>query len=47
MKRKRVKLNNIVAKHARRYNKSATFIDRKKETKNGKVKHKGKDFKDL
>lgn len=35
-----VKINNFVAKHAREFNKSAVFKDRKKEFKNGKTKHK-------
>ena len=32
---------NYVAKNARAFNKSATFEDRKKALKKGKVKHKG------
>jgi F420-dependent methylenetetrahydromethanopterin dehydrogenase len=34
------KVRNVVAKHARNFNKSAVFIDRKKDAKKGKIKHK-------
>lgn len=37
--------NNFVAKHAHKFNKSATFADRKKRQKKGHVKHKGQEFK--
>jgi hypothetical protein len=33
---------NLVAKHARKFNLSHTFEDRKQAQKRGKVKHKGK-----
>ena len=36
------KLNNLVAKHAKKFNKSAVFIDKKKALKRGERKHKGK-----
>lgn len=32
--------NNLVAKHARTFNKSAVHIDRKKDSKRGARKHK-------
>lgn len=32
---------NLVAKHARKFNKSHVMIDRKRAMKAGKVKHKG------
>ena len=35
---------NLTAKHARKYNRSSVFVDRKKETKRGKTKHKGKNY---
>ena len=38
---------NLTAKFAGRYNKAATFTDRKKESKRGKTKHKGKNFESL
>ena len=34
------KANNLVAKHARQFNKAAVHADRKKAAKKGKVKHK-------
>jgi len=34
--------NNPVAKYARKYNKSAVHVDRKKASKRGHVKHKGR-----
>lgn len=41
MKKKPVpEINNLVAKHAREFNKAAVFKDRKKELKKGKTKHK-------
>lgn len=33
--------NNLVAKHARKFNKAAVFMDRKRAQKAGKRKHKG------
>lgn len=33
--------NNLVAKHARKFNLSHTFEDRRKAQKRGKIKHKG------
>lgn len=33
---------NFVAKHMNTFNKAATHVDRKKESKNGKTKHKGR-----
>lgn len=35
-------MNNIVAKHARKFNKSVTMTDRKKQSKRGYVKHKSR-----
>ncbi|AAQ17994.1 hypothetical protein Aeh1ORF324c [Aeromonas phage Aeh1] len=35
-------MNNFVAKHAREFNKAAVMVDRKKDAKRGKVKHKNK-----
>ncbi|SIS97114.1 DUF7230 family protein [Neptunomonas antarctica] len=34
-------VGNIVAKHARKFNKTAVFINRKKALKKGALKHKG------
>lgn len=34
-----MKTNNLVAKHARQFNKAATFVDRKKSVKKGYQKH--------
>lgn len=39
---KRERVNNLVAKHARKFNKAAVHIDRKKASKRGHIKHKGK-----
>ena len=36
-----MKTNNLVAKHARQFNKSAVHTDRKKASKRGYRKHKG------
>lgn len=33
-------MNNLVAKHARKFNKAAVHVDRKKAMKRGKRKHK-------
>ena len=38
------KTNNLVAKHARKYNKAHVMANRKKRQKKGYVKHKGKAF---
>lgn len=35
---------NFVAKHARQFNKAAVFVDRKKASKKGAIKHKGRPF---
>lgn len=35
-------VNNLVQKHMETFNKPKTFVDRKKEMKNGKQKHKGR-----
>lgn len=35
-------MNNLVAKHARQYNKAHTMKCRKKAAKRGEIKHKGK-----
>jgi hypothetical protein len=32
-------MNNLVAKHARKYNKAAVYTDRKKAQKKGHTKH--------
>jgi len=37
-----MKSNNLVAKHARTYNKAHVMVDRKKASKRGQVKHKAK-----
>lgn len=34
-------MRNIVARHARAFNKARPFIDRKKAAKRGAIKHKG------
>ena len=41
-KEMRMKRNNLVAKHARSFNKSAVHTDRKRASKRGYRKHKGK-----
>ncbi|WNV47188.1 hypothetical protein ENKO_079 [Klebsiella phage fENko-Kae01] len=41
-KSKSVVVINPVAKHMETFNKPKTFVDQKKETKNGKIKHKGR-----
>lgn len=38
-----MKIRNLVAKHARKFNKAAKHKDRKKAVKRGYVKHKGRD----
>ncbi len=35
-------VNNFVQKHMNEFNKPQTHVDRKKEMKNGKVKHKSR-----
>jgi hypothetical protein len=40
-RRKRMKMNNLVAKHARTFNKAAVHADRKKDYKR-KAKHRNK-----
>jgi hypothetical protein len=35
-----MKANNLVAKHARKYNVAVVMVDRKKAAKRGKRKHK-------
>jgi hypothetical protein len=37
-------VSNPVAKHMETFNKPKTFVDQKKESKNGKIKHKGRDY---
>ena len=37
-------MNNPVAKHARKFNKAAVMVDRKKAVKRGKRKHKGRGY---
>lgn len=37
-------VQNFVAKHMNTFNKAKTFVDQKKESKNGKIKHKGRGF---
>jgi hypothetical protein len=39
-----MKAKNLVAKHARQFNKAAVHVDRKKASKRGAVKHKAKMF---
>ena len=39
-----MKRSNLVAKHAAQFNKSHVFLDRKKASKRGRVKHKGRAF---
>lgn len=38
------KPRNFVAKHMRTFNHAQTHVDRKKEAKRGKRKHKGKEY---
>lgn len=35
-------VQNFVHKHMNTFNKAKTFADRKKDSKNGKIKHKGR-----
>lgn len=37
-------VQNFVAKHMNTFNKAKTFVDQKKEFKNGKTKHKGRGY---
>ncbi len=37
-------INNLVAKHARKFNRAQVMADRKKAARLGYVKHKGKDY---
>jgi hypothetical protein len=37
-------VNNLVAKHAKTFNKAHVMVDRKKASKRGAVKHKGRAF---
>ena len=39
-KKKKAKLVNLTAKHARKYNHATVYRDRKKDSKRGKQKHK-------
>lgn len=41
VEQERAKANNLVAKHARKFNLAHTFEDRKQAQKRGKIKHKG------
>lgn len=41
MKKQTSTTNNLVAKHARTFNKSHVMVDRKKQSKKGYTKHKG------
>ena len=43
-KKKKPSVQNPVAKHMETFNKPKTFVDQKKEAKNGKIKHKGRDY---
>ena len=38
----KTRTNNLVAKHARKFNKAAVHADRKKQSRRGIIKHKGK-----
>ena len=40
----KTRTNNLVAKHARKFNKAAVHVDRKKQARKGIVKHKGKQY---
>ncbi|MBV1870384.1 MAG: hypothetical protein KUG76_05695 [Gammaproteobacteria bacterium] len=42
--KKQQRAPNPVAKHARTFSRSATFMDRKKALKRGSRKHKGKGY---
>lgn len=43
-KKKKNKEQNFVHKHMEEFNRPATHVDRKKESKNGKTKHKGRNW---
>lgn len=36
-------MKNPVARHAKKFNKSSVQVDKKKASKRGKIKHKGRD----
>jgi len=38
----KTRTNNLVAKHARKFNKAAVHVDQKKQARRGIIKHKGK-----
>jgi hypothetical protein len=38
----KTRTNNLVAKHARKFNKAAVHVNRKKQARRGIIKHKGK-----
>lgn len=44
MSKKKNKVNNLVAKHMEEFNRPVTHEDRKKSAKNGKIKHKSRNF---
>lgn len=46
-KRQAPMARNLTAKHARKYNRSSVFVDRKKESKRGKRKHKGNRYESI
>lgn len=39
-----MRVNNLVAKHAKAFNKAHVMVDRKKAARRGAVKHKGRVF---
>lgn len=41
---KKPDVQNFVHKHMEEFNRPATHVDRKKDKKNGKIKHKGRDW---
>lgn len=41
-KSKKPNVQNFVHKHMEEFNRPSTYVDRKKETRKGKVKHKGR-----
>jgi hypothetical protein len=40
----KTRTNNLVAKHARKFNKAAVHVDQKKQARRGHIKHKGKHY---
>ncbi len=44
MSKKKNKQQNFVHKHMEEFNRPVTHTDRKKESKNGKCKHKGRNW---